>query len=119
MTKIFCTIDNDGEYLNEDAHISAFDSIEDAKAHLLQSYDPAEWNHATAEFDEWASVSDCWIKTTINPHDDENSDIFAPLTRDQVSIQDPGQHPGGNVWWISPRVPVLVLTNINEMEGEE
>lgn len=101
-TKFYATIDSEYGHISEDADIFAFDTRDEAEAYLRAGYDAEDWS---VEIDD-GLFGDCWIKLHREPSDDEP--FFAPFTADDLIVQRPGQHPGGRVWWISPRVDVLV-----------
>lgn len=117
----YATQDSDGDRITESAEIAAFETQEQARAWLLSPYSPDEWNIETAKIDE-GRFGDCWIKTHSKP-EIENSRLIAgffncsPFTEDQLNVAGPGQHPGGNVYWITPSVPVLVVTHIAEKDS--
>lgn len=112
---IYATYANDGNRIYNAAGIKAFETEEAARAWLLSSFDPAEYNHATAVIRP-GEFSDAWFKFYTWDAGDEN--CFAPFTAEQLYIQAPGEHPGGKAWWVTPRPPVLVVAMITEHQGE-
>lgn len=114
MSKIYASIDNsDSPYrLSEGADVYAFDSEQEAKSWLLSFYDKSEWNHESAVFIE-AGFGDCWIKVFSEPK--EHHKYMAPFEFDDLIIQSPGSHPGGNRYWITPRPPVMIIAEIQEV----
>lgn len=101
-TKFYATLDFDGETIHENADIFAFDTRAEAEAYLVNGIDLDEW---TAGIEE-GRFADCWFKAHSEP--DEGSDYLAPFAMDDLIVQRPGQHPGGNRYWITPRAEVLV-----------
>ena len=101
--KFYATLDADAERISENASISVFNTRAEAEAFLLSTLDEAD-RHLFKIRD--GRFGDCWIKTLSDPTDKEW--IFEPFTVDQLSIRRPGQHPGGNFWWIEPLCDVLV-----------
>lgn len=55
--------------------------------------------------------SDCWEKFSANPSD---LDCHDPFTLDQLIIQKPGSHPGGQTFWVTPMEPVWVFEPVEE-----
>ena len=50
---------------------------------------------------------DCWIKSTQAPGDHWST---SPFSIDDLDVLRPGQHPGGDFYWVTPKANVLVLT---------
>lgn len=108
MTKFYATIDTDGEgCISENADIFAFDTREAAEAYLRRGFDPADLdeNGWTIGIEE-GRFSDCWIKSSTEPAEDAG--WIAPFAMDDLYVARPGQHPGGNRFWTTPRANVLV-----------
>ena len=103
---IYATTDNRSTgTICQDAHIVAFETEEEARAYLLESYsDDSEFDLAKAEIFP-GSYGDCWLKLLDEPGDDWTCEPFA---RDQLTILRPGQHPGTRAWWVEPFPPVLI-----------
>ena len=55
---------------------------------------------------ESADFGDCWIKLTREPEVD--ADGLADLDGIKCRVQRPGQHPGGNFYWLTPVESVFV-----------
>lgn len=96
----YATHDWNGSYITENAKIIAFETREAAEAYLLEPFQYA---------DELPKVfpgrfSDCWFKTMRHPRDDQAE----PFVLDDLIIQAPGNHPGGNAYWITPSAEILV-----------
>lgn len=108
--KAFATMDADGVEIHENAEIRAFDTPEEAKVWLLSCFDAEDYDLETAVIDdgEWG---DCWFKSGGPPQD---GDAIKPFALDDLSVKKPGQHPGGDVYWITPYAPVLVVAKIEE-----
>jgi hypothetical protein len=100
-----------------DATIRKFATEAEARAYLLQGYDPKEWDLSTAEIGP-GDYRDCWMEWMKAPRvgNPGAGDGYAPFTFNQLFIQHPGQHPGGRFWWITPAVDVLIITEIHEIE---
>ncbi len=58
-----------------------------------------------------ADFGDCWLKTMKKPTR-EDWEIFSEketgLTFDEISILEPGTHPGGNFYWINPVSEIVI-----------
>lgn len=112
MTKFYATTDTDGCKALSHASIAAFDTEAEARAYLLQGYAAADFSLATAEFGE-VDFGDCWIRYhTHAPQAGETS--YAPFSFEQLQIQEPGSHPGGNEYWVMPAPSVICLAGIDE-----
>lgn len=111
MPTIYATIHFDGERIEQDATIHKFKTMDEARAYLLSGYDPADWDHASAVIKP-ADFSDCWIKSMAKPR--IGTSWIAPFSYTQLTIQSPGQHPGGSGYWTTPAVDVLVVSKILE-----
>ena len=116
MEKFYATSDFDGDRIEQNAHIVAFDNREDAVAFLMQGYDSKEWDYASAVI-EPGRFSDCWVKTLKAPQPTDR--WFAPFAFDDLYVLPPGQHPGGNMYWTSPLPDVLVVASIRDVAGDE
>lgn len=116
---IFATIDNEGAFINENADIIAFETIEAAREYLLRSYDATEWDRETATI-EAAEIGDCWVRFWSEPTSEQLEEVARKngMKADDLHIDRPGQHPGGKVWWVSPRVEVLVVSAITPKDDE-
>jgi hypothetical protein len=84
--------------------------LDAAKAALLSSYDPEEFDLSEARLVE-GRFGDCWQRWSRKPNENDDQ-AFEPFTREQVDIARPGTHPGGNFWWVSPNGPVYVLVGV-------
>lgn len=114
MPKVYATIDYDGDVIERDAHISVFDSREDAVAFLSQSYTrESGWDPESIVIGP-ADFADCWIKSPEPPR--VGTRWLAPFSYTQISIKRPGEHPGGKVYWITPKPDILVVKSIRELE---
>jgi len=116
----YATVDNDGDRINDSADIVAFETEAQAREWLVDFYDRADWKRETAVI-EPGRFGDCWIKTYSEPKTEKGKLIVGafdcePFGVEQLYIASPGQHPGGRVWWISPRVEVLAVTSIQPNE---
>ncbi len=111
MTNFYATHDFDNGSISENATIAAFSTRADAVNYLLSPFQSNEWDKSSAVI-EAGEFGDCWIKT-YGPV--KNVDI-GPFKKRDLIIRTPGSHPGGNATWISPNVPVLVVSKIDEVE---
>ncbi len=114
MTKFYATNDFDGERIEENASIAVFDTRTAAEAFLRL---PHERGGGLEDGEvltiEDGAFSDCWIKSHRKPT--VGDPMLDPFTYTDVYIQRPGQHPGGNVYWITPSREVLVaISTITE-----
>lgn len=109
---IYATKESEFGRIIEGASINAFNTEEEAKAYLLDGYDPRDWDHSTAEFGR-GYFGDCWLK--LSEHPEKTPWLIEPFTLDQIIISGPGQHPGYG-YWIDPYPDILVLENIKERE---
>lgn len=104
MTSYFATQDSEDGVIAVNADIFAFATREDAETYLRSGFDPQEWNVDI----EVGRFSDCWIKM----HSDPTKTVIetAPFSFGELIIKAPGQHPGGQQWWIEPSAEILVAT---------
>jgi len=106
----YATLDNEGHTIRQGAYIHAFATREEAEDFLFDanadSLDDMEaWEtpiKMSVEIGQW---SDAWIKAHSEPSPGWN---IEPFTVDDLAVQRPGSHPGGNEYWITPRPDVLV-----------
>jgi len=105
----YATHDFDGERIFENAQIVAFPSLAAAEAFLRAPFG-SEWNMESATVSP-GRFGDCWIKTIRPP-----SDRFLPFSDDALIIQEPGSHPGGAAYWITPSADVFVITGAVERD---
>lgn len=111
MPKIYATKDSDGPNIEEGAHIHAFETESEAKAFLMADYKESEWDRATARI-EPGSFGDAWHKRHKAPRVGDT--ILSPFSYAHCVVLRPGQHPGGKVFWITPKAEVLTLAAITE-----
>lgn len=118
MTKLYyATSDhNDDGLIAEGAYIVAFATRDEAEAYLRGGLDPEHWDLSEATI-EFGRFGDCWRKFNCEPTDKNLWYDAVPFSVDELIILPPGQHPGGNAWWVTPRVDVLVLTGLRPVEG--
>lgn len=114
---IYATRDADDGKISRVATIQKFATIEAAREWLLSPYDASEWDVSSAVI-EPGGYGDCWMKWAKAPRvgNPGSGDGYAPFTYRQLSVQAPGEHPGGRFWWITPLVDVLVVSEIREVE---
>lgn len=104
----YATHDADNGTIAERATIRSFSTREEAVAYLLEPFDSSDWDHGTAVI-EAGRFGDCWQKRHFEVSESD-FDI-------DVSIQAPGQHPGGRYWWVTPTDKILVVANITGTEA--
>ena len=108
----YATTDAEDGRILQDAHVAAFDTLDDAREYLLRAFDPAEWDMSAITL-EPGRYGDCWIKTINEPRADISDDRWlSPFSLADVSVQRPGQHPGGKFYWITPDLEVLTVHNL-------
>lgn len=61
-----------------------------------------------ANIESWEQnyFGDCWLKLLANPEPYLNDDGTLTVDGIQCRVTPPGQHPGGQAWWITPIEPV-------------
>lgn len=111
---VYATIENENGYISEDAAIFPFGTEADARAYLLRGFDESDWDLSSAVI-ESGRFSDCWVKCLNKPRLDDPA--FEPFGPQDLYVASPGEHPGGRMWWITPRVDVLVLSHIDERDA--
>ena len=102
----YATLDFDNGRISEHAVIHSFPSFEEARAYLLSGFDPQYWDIESAVI-KYGSFSDCWVKTYVFP--EAHAPWLGDLTLSDIWVLHPGQHPGGNKYWITPNVNVLTI----------
>lgn len=108
---LYATKNSDGSKIAENAEIAKFKTRQEAETFLLAGVCAGEFDHASAVFGD-GDFGDCWIKAHKAPKVGDS--MLSPFSLTQVNVQKPGTHPGGNVFWLEPRPPVMVLLSINE-----
>lgn len=110
MTKFYATQDFDGYHIEENANIAVFDTREEAEAFTRLPHERGggleEGETLTVEVGDF---SDCWIKSHKKPRVGDY--MLKPFSFTDVHIQNPGQHPGGTVYWLTPSRDVLVAVS--------
>jgi hypothetical protein len=107
MTVFYASAHSETDRIMQDAHIAAFYSERDMCEYLEEMWLPKEWR--TFRVLE-GSFGDCWQRFH---HEPTEADLvhLAPFTSlDDFFISPPGTHPGGPVWWVTPRATVYVGT---------
>ena len=103
MTKFYATQDFDGHHIEENAEIAVFDSRAEAETYITAACHLEDgWTVAIEE----GNFSDCWIKSHRKPSVGDH--MLKPFTFTDVYVARPGQHPGGNVYWVTPSREILV-----------
>jgi hypothetical protein len=92
-----------GDSIAEGAEIIGFGEYDDAIAYVSEGIDLEPGERIVVEPGEYG---DCWLKLRSDPQGDDF--LFEPFTPDQVSIQRPGQHPGGRAYWVTPYPKVYI-----------
>jgi hypothetical protein len=110
MTPTYITFDHDDGHIARNAGIMGYDSREKAVAALREVNadliaDMAEKGLSPVVTE--GQFGDCWIKSTEPPAPHWKT---APFSIDDLDVLRPGQHPGGNSYWVTPRAEILVLT---------
>lgn len=101
--RYYATLDADGEQIAQNAVILAFDTYEEARDYVESAYRDGMDEGETLGV-QVGDFGDCWLKLRSAPDAEE----IAPFDADNIIVQRPGQHPGGNVYWITPRSEILV-----------
>lgn len=117
QNKYYATHDNDGVSIAQNAEIYAFDTKEEMVVFLKSGYPEVNgWNPESIVIESgW--FGDCWIK---HPKYKELKEyVVAPFDLDQVTIREPGTHPGNSEYrWISPNPEVMIVSSVRE-KGQE
>lgn len=100
---VYFTTDADGHKIAERADIRRADSQEAALEALRGYYSGSDFAVVSLEA---GSFGDAWLRFSEAP----GASDMARLEREAgaLSIQEPGQHPGGRQWWIEPASTVFV-----------
>lgn len=105
------TADHENGVIEEGAPLKNFESFDSAHRALSMGLG------SDAYIVEWQEgyFSDCWIKSYEAPELDE--DGLAEHDGIKCRVRNPGQHPGGNCWWLEPAETVYCpMIEINEDE---
>lgn len=103
MPRYFTTLDADGHKITENARIAAFDTEAEAHEYLASAYRAGLDDGETITFDD-GDFGDCWLKLADGPEAGQ----IAPFSAEDVSVLHPGQHPGGDLYWVTPRSSIIV-----------
>lgn len=119
MSKLYTTDETDG-YATQDADICDYDNHENAKFWLSDKYHGFQ----ITGFKE-VDFPDCWLKCREKPalylnggqnriHFLKSGNVMAYNI--ECYVLHPGQHPGGDVYWLTPIEPVYapILVEDNE-----
>ncbi len=104
---IYATRDNPEIYIAEHANIRKFSTRAAARAYLEAPYDLGELEseEGALVFEEASDYADCWKKLPYKPSvGDPEPSLFSYR---QVLILNPGEHPGGKYYWLTPRPEVM------------
>ena len=105
---IYLTFDHDGERILQNAVLGKYNSEADALSASEEYYEGSDYKVVGLIEGE---IGDCWIKwrsDDISEIDLHNLHSDNYLSRDEIVIRRPGQHPGGRELWIDPRPTVYV-----------
>lgn len=108
---ILFTRDEDG-HIKENADFEKYDSLDELKKAVI------EYPEGYSEGDFYisdvkdGSFADCWIKARSLEHQESWEEEAGPLR-----ILSPGQHPGGNCYWIEPRADIYIPVWTEVEEG--
>lgn len=86
------------------ADIREFADRAAAEAWLASSYNELEDGERLVF--EYGEFPDCWFIERRRPEEDA---VFGPFSGEGLIIQVPGYHPGGNVYWVTPRAGILTV----------
>jgi hypothetical protein len=104
--KIYATRDANTDSagtIDEGASVQAFETRAEAEAWLKKGFDSdLELEIQPGEF------ADCWKKLPDEPRSSDSS--IAPFAMKDLIVMAPGEHPGGNRYWVTPRVQVLIAS---------
>lgn len=98
----YATLDTEQGYtINLFADIHAFETMDDVHEYLRQGM----WLDENEELVVVpGDFSDCWLKYIPEL---VGEDVL-PFTLDQMSLARPGEHPGGEMNWATPKETVYV-----------
>lgn len=110
--RYYYTFDSEGDKIAENAEILAIEaeSEDAAQAEILK-----ELSNSIVGLEPDESLTlvegrfgDCWIKLYYSDSIEQEG-AFDPFTRDQIHVGNPGTHPGGKAWWITPLPKIFCL----------
>lgn len=114
--KFYATTDCDHDTtISGSAHIAKFNTRAEAEAYLAEPFAGNLEPGQTVEV-QAGRFSDCWIKSHRAPKIGDK--MIEPFSFTDISILRPGQHPGGNLYWIEPTREVLVAVVVQAKEAE-
>lgn len=101
---IYYTYDADGVRIEERAQIRRAETREEALGETRRYYERSDFDVVDLER---GSFGDCWIKcasiSTVELYRKDWEAEAGPLI-----VQEPGSHPGGRAWWVSPSAEIMV-----------
>lgn len=105
--KYYYTLDTHGDALEKDAHIRWVEapSEEEAKEQILQLLSQCDFldeNEKVVIREINFHAYDYWFEVCEPP----TADDFSPFTADEVNVDAAGEYPGGNYYWVKPRVSI-------------
>lgn len=104
--KFYFTESADGDAIERDAHIVVVEAatLDLAARSFLRPIEEGfvgEFHELSYEPGEFG---DCWKKFPAAP----TSDDVTPFALAEVSVAEPGSHPGNNEYWVTPLMSVYV-----------
>jgi hypothetical protein len=101
---------NDNYIKKEDIMLFTYDIIEDdgfysENANILQA-DILPEDDDVIKWVESNGSHDCWVKCYHKPEMDE--DGYDCINNIKCHVRFPGNHPGGNAYWLDPVHPVMI-----------
>lgn len=116
----YATTDNtvDETCIDIGAAVLAFAEREEAEEYLKSPYHTGEWDLSDARIIE-GRFMDSWLRlysNRLDPTLEVDLRCFAPFRAEDLCVQAPGTHPGGNCYWITPIPRVLVLTGVKPID---
>lgn len=101
---VFYTLDADGDRIPERADICKAASKQEALAAMRRRYEGADFEVVDLEPGRFG---DCWLKV----YDRKTLDLKERDWADEAGalmVQAPGEHPGGQAYWVTPCADVFV-----------
>lgn len=114
---VFYTLDADGDHIPERADILQAETEEAALAAMKRYYAGPNSDFKVTGFRR-GRFGDCWIKCNNRAAVDANREKWE-AEAGGLYIAEPGQHPGGRSWWITPASDVLVPVVHEKLGGRD
>lgn len=112
MNNYFLTQDFNGNDKQDNATFHKIEAATLAKAVKIF----AKGKYSLAAIRE-AEYSDTWLKMWKEPEVADRA--LAPFSLKEVIVSNPGQHPGGQAYWVQPAVADYAVVFANEEDHEE